>query len=337
MPWSLKWFSISLVIGIAYFSPGSALPLPALDLSALTKNSSLIVVGQVASIREIGADSISIQGKSYPAKKNIADVKVFRTLKGQPINGVVAFEFITTRVFLGLGDIFVNQAGVFFLSQNNSQDYTVTDMYYPSVIATTRPPAPVVGDYKRVIAEISNVLALRETTSDEKLKAISLLDRVVTADASSSLRLAANSVNSNIKYAAIAALLKRNDITRINVAEKALLQPSRGIDPRFIGGLAFSLQSIKDTKAIPTLARLLDSPHVEARRSAAYALRKIGGGKIIRPLTKALNDNDRDVRYQAVMGLATAAKQDSQAPSIELYGANETQYLDFWKDWARKH
>jgi HEAT repeats len=316
----------------------TAIPLPSLDLADLTRKSSLIAVGQVISVRDDGTEIVTIQGQSFSAKRKLAELQVARFLKGQVASQTVYFEFLTTTVYLGFGDIFTNQMGMFFLApkSSNSLALTVTDLYYPSVVAAMIAPKASRGGYERVIAEVSNVLTMPQTTVDEKISAISVLSPIITPDTTLSLHSATSSINIHIRLRAVSALLKRNDISKLDIAEKALLQNSKRIDLNLIRHLASSLHGIKDTKAIATLARLLESDYMEARRSAAYALRQMNVSAVIKPLTKALYDSNREVRYQAVIGLAIITEQYSQGPSVDRYAANEQQFLTYWRDWAGK-
>jgi len=303
MFWMLKSFASLFFATIILHSSTSAVSFPSLNLPALTGKSSLIAVGKVVSVRYDGAETVSVQGQSFSAKRKLAELQVSRLIKGQSTNSTIYFEFVTTIIYLGFGDIFVNQTGMFFLIPKSPHGltFTVTDNYHPVVVAVMTAPKAAGSDYERVIAEVVNVLALPQTTLDEKMEAISVLDPIITPDTTTSLRSAANNLNMNVKLRAVSALLKRNDITKIEIAEKALLQTSKEADLNLIRGLASSLHGIKDIKAIATLTRLLDSSLVEARRSAAYALRQMGISGIIKPLTKALYDKDQEVRYQAVI------------------------------------
>lgn len=335
---TLKSFAALFFVVTILHSCTIAIPLPPLDLAALTKKSSLIAVGRVTSVRDDGTETVSIQGQSFPAKRRLAELQVIRLLKGQTANQVIYFEFVTTTIYLGFGDVFTNQTGIFFLVPKPSHGLTLTvsDNYYPFVVAAMTAPKASGSEYEQVIAEVSNVLTSPQTTPDEKMKAISVLDPIITPDTTASLRSAAGSSNLNVRLRAVSALLKRNDITKLDIAEKTLLQNPKGADPNMISRLASSLHGIKDTKAIPPLTRLLDSSHIEVRRSAAYALRQMGISAVIKPLTKALYDNNQEVRYQAVIGLAIITGQYSQGPSVDRYAANEQQYLTYWRDWAGK-
>ncbi len=336
MFWMLKLLLCLSVATITFYSSTMAVPIPALDLSSLTKRSSLIAVGKVFSVRDNGTEVLSIQGQSFSAKRKLAELQVSRVLKGQSASSIITFEFVTTTIYLGFGDIFVNQTGMFFLSPKSSQGLTVTDNYHPYVVAAMTSPGSAGSDYERVIAEVANVLVLPQTTSDEKIKAISVLDPIKTTDTTKSLRLAADSGEMNVKLRAIAALLRRNDITKLETAERALLQAQPGTDSYSMASLTVAIEYVKDPGALPILTRLLGAHYVRARHSAAAAIRHIGTDAAIEPLTQALYDNDHEVRYQAVIGLAEITGQGTWGPTTDKYGKEEQRYLEYWRKWAKE-
>jgi HEAT repeat protein len=84
----------------------------------------------------------------------------------------------------------------------------------------------------------------------------------------------------------------------------------------------------------------MSSADEQTRRDAAGALRKIGTEAVIAPLSKALYDEDWEVRWMAVMGLAGVAGPDeddeSWYPSHSAFKENEQHYLDHWREWVKK-
>jgi hypothetical protein len=323
-------------IVVLFYVSSLAVPTPSLDLSKLTRESSLIVVGKIMSMRDTGEGVLSLQGRSIPVQKKIGKIQVSRILKGQSSEPTITFELVQTIVWYGIKDVRVEQVGMFFLKSNANNGFIVTNYYYPFVVAATATPRGGDSDYERVLAEVMNVLALPQTTWVDKYAAIDILRQIETPAISASLRLAAKSGDMRVKLRAVAVLLHRNDISELEFAEKMLSRRPSGIAPDLINNLAYALHGVKDPKAIPTLMRLLRSRDVEVRRSSALALRQTGSDAAINPFMKALYDNDRDVRYHAVMGLAEITKQYSWAPARDKYDSNELHYLTYWRNWAAK-
>lgn len=325
------------VFTVLLYLPSLSAPLPSLNLPTLTKDSNLIAIGKIISVQDAGENILSWRGHSIPVQSKLAKMQVSRVLKGQTSESMITFEFVKTiRVSIGFKDVRVGQFGMFFLKLNAKNGFTVTDYYYPYIVAAIATPGAVSGDFERVIAEVANVLALPQTTSADKIQAIDVLDPIHTSSTLESLQLAANSDNTSVKLRSIAALLRRNNISKLGAAEKILLYPPKGIDSYLIVNLAHALTKIRNPKAIPALARLLESSNTVVRQSSAYAIRHTGGDAAIKPLTKALYDSDRDVRYQAVMGLAVITEQYSWGPALDGYESNEQHYLTYWRKWAAR-
>lgn len=74
---------------------------------------------------------------------------------------------------------------------------------------------------------------------------------------------------------------------------------------------------------------------METRRAAAAALRHTGSNAAVDALSSALQDSDREVRYHAVLGLATITGLDEWGPSLELFDREEERYLTHWRAWAK--
>lgn len=135
-----------------------------------------------------------------------------------------------------------------------------------------------------------------------------------------------------MRMQALGALLARNDITMLDIAENILLHTPTTDEHLY---LSAALEGIKDVRAIPALNRLLRSGDVRTRLGAASALRQIGGPGAIDALVSALEDTDREVRYEAVVGLGEITGQYDWTPSIEVFEKNEQHYLSYWKEWAQ--
>ena len=90
-----------------------------------------------------------------------------------------------------------------------------------------------------------------------------------------------------------------------------------------------------DSSVLPQLYPLLSSPKVELRRGAAHALRRICDSSSVPALAQALNDSDRTVQYDAMMGLAALENFPSglPAPSEKVFDGNPVHSADRWKNW----
>jgi hypothetical protein len=54
-------------------------------------------------------------------------------------------------------------------------------------------------------------------------------------------------------------------------------------------------------------------------------------------LSKLLYNSDKEIRYEAVMGLAEITGQGSWGPAVNIFNSDEQRYLTYWREWAKKH
>jgi len=181
-------------------------------------------------------------------------------------------------------------------------------------------------------------------TIREQVATIWALRSVQTVEASSVLRRAARELPSPLNLLAANVLLSRSDISALPLIEQALQRSPTLVvqDEGYMSeiNLGMTLGDIRDAAAIPALTRLIENPGVAVRRGAAQALRNIGTEAAIEPLSKALYDDDWEVRWLAVMGLAGIAGPDEDGanswyPAYDEFRQNEERYLNHWREWVR--
>ncbi len=99
--------------------------------------------------------------------------------------------------------------------------------------------------------------------------------------------------------------------------------------------LSAALEGIKEPQAVSALNRLLRSSNVNVRLGAARALRRLHVSDAIDGLVLALEDSNREIRYEGVIGLAEQTGQLDWAPAIDTFWNDEQYYLQHWKAWAK--
>jgi HEAT repeat protein len=76
---------------------------------------------------------------------------------------------------------------------------------------------------------------------------------------------------------------------------------------------------------------------VNLRRGASAGLRNTRDPAAVEPLTRALHDSDRDVQYQAVIGLAEITGTTGEwAPGYGLFLRAPERYVNHWQEWAKE-
>jgi HEAT repeat protein len=263
----------------------------------------------------------------------IATLRVDRMIKGRSDKPTLLFRFFIPDS-LAYASIVPTQFGMYFLRETQQQEYVVLNPYYPFIVAAPEALTARGSDLNQVVAELAHVITSSRVSPKERSAAIAALDTVKTVAATAALRDAARNKDATLRIQATGALLRRNDISVMSMVENILLRPAESEKP-MLGGLAFNLEGVKDPKAIPSLSRLLDAGDVQTRRGAAAALRNTGSLSAIEPLSKGLEDNDIEVRYSAVIGLAEITKQYAHGPAMDLYMQDEQRYLTYWRNWAK--
>lgn len=139
-----------------------------------------------------------------------------------------------------------------------------------------------------------------------------------------------------MRLTAAAALLARNDISVLPMAHRVLTNPETPIDDETRQNLLSAIyEGVSNKKAIPTFTLLLANSDVRVRRVAAMALRNTQSAERIDALVLTLMDNDFEVRYYGVIGLAEITGQDEWHPLMEEFTSKEGYYLAHWKQWAQ--
>jgi hypothetical protein len=311
--------TLLVVIGVTTLTLRST-PVPALDLDALTKDSSLIVTGEIASVREVGKTKLQFNGEELDARVGAGTIRVNQVLKGNAPAQGVSFQIYTSDAYIGWRSPSTNSYAIYFLKADSSGNTQFTSPYYPDVPTV---PTPVVSDgapIDKVIAAIKEVLSSPETTPDQKKRTIFILSHCKRASATAALREALNDSTQEVQISAAAALLLRNDTTGLGIAKETLLHGSQIASTELRQNLICAIaEGIKDPKAVPTLSELLVSPDAEVRRAVASSLMHIRAPEAINLMISLLDDSDFEARYYAVVGLAETTDQMDWRPNMDNF------------------
>ncbi len=319
---------------------GYCTPVPSLNLALLTQEAELIVIGEVVSVKSEGVSDFIVGGQPIMAYKMTATLKSDRFIKGVSTAKAISFRFRMPKNSIGYASIAPGQFGMFFLRESSDLELVPANPYYPFVVASHTPPVTMGTDSEQVVAEVAQVLTTAREPLDSCKRAIEVLSRVrseaPTEAVTAALLQGAQNADVSTRLLASAALLRRNDISTLGMVESILMRLPTNIDQEARPALIFAIQDgVRDSAAVPTLAHLLNAPDSQVRRAAAAALRHTSADTAIYPLSKALRDNDREVRYQAVLGLAQITDQPEWGPPLDLFERKEEHYLNYWKDWIK--
>jgi hypothetical protein len=187
---------------------------------------------------------------------------------------------------------------------------------------------------------ISPVLASQAPTFEERLRGefLGALDSNDPEVVGASVAPFVSSPDRALAGDALVALLKSGHYEYLNDAISYMCGDAPG-DSKLISRqcrLKTVLCKITDTAVTVRLIGVMDSPAVDLRFSAAYALRNTKVRGAVPAFVKGLQDSDVEVRYQCLMGLAETVEGEyapEQGPSRALFDKDETKYIRFWQDW----
>jgi hypothetical protein len=312
-----------------------------MSVPELVEAADLILVGRVQSVRKVENATILLNGQQIPANMMQGEIVVERALKGDTALRKVVFHFSLPNAQSGG----VGYAGVpnetprlIFLS-SSERDYDFTNPYHPSLPALSGIAAQGQTSLERVISVLAGVMQARESSTAEKLEAVFASQGVKSQVLDKALQGALMTTERVLQLSIAGVMLERSDIAALPIAADALIHPSPGLPSYLFQNLSSSIaRGVRDEGAIPTLTELLrKAPNAEARRAAASALRDMGTQAATLPLGLALGDNDFEVRYFAVIGLAEITGQSDWRPLMEEFQAHQDKYLDHWRDWSRSN
>lgn len=82
---------------------------------------------------------------------------------------------------------------------------------------------------------------------------------------------------------------------------------------------------------VPVVSKVLQSPSSELREIGSYILRQSACAESLPYLRSALDDSAAEVQYNAMMGLASFARDSEHATTYEAFLKDKSAYLTYWK------
>jgi hypothetical protein len=326
--------AISLVLAAG--SAGAA-PVPVLRVAELERASTVVIIGYIDRVEDVGAGVVHTENGDLPGRTQIVNVVVEQVVKGGSVSSV-AVRFVLPDAQIGYDRPAASGDYRMFFVRGDAEPYSFTSPFYTSVAAApglrltaTNPADRMFQAFGQIATDTQLPLAARE----QALYNISDSDNSV---ARTSLRRAFADTDSNIRIGAARALLASGDASALAFAVEALSGRTSVASDEALAGLAMAVgRSVKDPVAIPALVRLLTQGNVEGRRAAATALRQIRPTNATRGLLAAMSDTDRQVRYTAVAALAEISGELNWLPSMDYFWSNEAPFIEHWRTWAQSH
>jgi HEAT repeat protein len=319
-------------VGVA--TVAMATPVPQFRVADIVKDSDVIAIGVVVSVANLGPTSIVTPNGAISGRQMVATLVTDQMIKG-PGKSSLQFEFAVPDAAIGYGGVEAGDVRMFFL-KGRGEPYQLVSPHYPSLVAVRGIRLTARGELERVVEALGAVVTSSAEPEAARQSAIYALWGTKIRFGTDALASALADATPATRLTAAAALLAGGDMRALQVAEDALTAPNPNATSEVLHNLAVAIsEGIRDPGAVPALARLLLSPNVGARRSAAVALRAIGSSTAVEALVKALDDVDSEVQYTAVTALAEITGQRESAPSLPAFLNNQQHYVEHWKAWKR--
>lgn len=322
--------SFALLLALAGRANG--IPVPILDVPALAAASDLIVVGKVESTRDGGATLIDFAGNSVAGRLVLCEVEVDHVLKGMASGRQISFRYSLPSEPIGYASVVLGYQ-MLFLKRSDS-DYSLASPYHASLPAVPGTSAVGGNGLAKIGESLGWVLESPTASLGQKQTALYALSTIHNLGSTDLLREALQQRDPVLRLNAAGFLLLRNDLSGVQDAEKALVHPE-GLPGNLIHNLDYAIaEGVRDKDAVPMLSRLARVQALETRRAAAVALRHTGSKSALASLVYLLDDDDLQVRHEAVMGLAEITGDLEWGPNLDLFKSEEQQYLKHWQEWA---
>jgi HEAT repeat protein len=328
---SLIWASLLVLMPTIVAS----IPIPVLNLAELANTADVIAIGQIVSINQENVETMTINGVPVSMHRMIGEMRLDQALKGNIDKPQVRFEFALSDAPLGYSGVAAGTYRMVFLKRGRSA-YTFVSPYYPSVPAAPGIPLRKGSVLENISYQLEAVVQDSGADIAQKREALYALGTLRVLPATDALEHALQEKSTDLQLIALAALLERNNISGMPVAEAVLTKRPPVIPSYLLHNIDYAIsEGVRDDRAIPALARLLEVPDTETRRAAASALWHTSSSGAGPALAKALDDPDFEVRYYGVIGLAEIAGQMEWHPNMDVFRAEEAKYLRHWREWAR--
>lgn len=324
----------------ALFTPtGHAILVPMLDVTELERGAQVIAVGEVTATREVGRGVFNLNGHEVNARVMEATVRPERVLKGSRATEY-AVRYYDPQAMLGYDYVHEGRFGLFFLKREG-KTFAFVSPYHVSVVAARVACQSEGEPLTRIAAEMMCVLRAEGGKKYDRYRALSALATIKTEAGTAALKSAVQEQPEPLNYIAADELIKRGDLSPLPLAERAL-QKSYDIkidEEGFKLSTGWnSIEEISDSRAIPTLTRLIRAADVRTRQAALRALGHTKDPAARAPLLEGLDDAEAGGRWYAVMAMAELAGEDDEGgewyPDFKRFEEDEGLYITHWKGWA---
>lgn len=301
----------------------------------------LVCAGEIKDIIDIKADEVEVYGRIIKGHWKVAQISVDNSIKGELPSNTIELQFFfpdvsMERIYFEIP--FEGKRYLFFLKKDGVKYELLTR----GGCLVELPINPSTGldkikePLERLQLELFSAIRTKDTEiASNAIKVLSSLG-IYNPEVSKILKEVSKLENPIIAVQAIASRIKFDDPSAFSEAQHFCESPfylqSRP------GGLILAIERVKNQDRIPDLIRFSRSKTTDLRRVAVYALRQMDNDFLVPVYVSLLEDEDDDVRYHAIMGIArqTDVTPVEWATNVEAFEKNPEYYVKKCQDWWEK-
>jgi len=314
---------------------------PAASLAHEIASADLILVTAVTRVSDTSEPVALVSPEARPDDDllRVAEMTVVRTLTGEHHGGPLRVFFLVGKVpsrpWMALTE---GQTVLLFLRSADDSYAPVEPWGIPiQTLPGIAPPPAGVSRTRAVVHELEQVILTADPISSASLIVRATIARVgLRGDVDLDLLSTPVLQDPTRRAAWVAIVLAEGKVEALDEVPSLFANRAPPPADTLWDLIVQKVSELRVAEAHSQLVALLQTERIELARAAAVALRQLRDPAVVLDLIGALDHQDLEVRYQALMALAELEPSVGAGPSFELYRQNESYYIHQWKQWHER-
>jgi len=319
------------------------------SISKLTDSSSVIVVGEVLRVVQVGHGEVPMpDGTPYTCARMNAFIQVDEVVKGGMAVSTIQVDYLQNSSWESGPLTNVLREGtylMFFLKGADGDKFVFAAPEQSSMpMSRFRRGLSDTSDgeiYTKVLQQLGESLFDEQGSSQDRTRTIFVIDSeqspVVTTMFKEALDSPAATLDLAFRSELLAALVRRKDTSFLPDLETVLLTNHDPALNQARGNMIYALQQINPDLSAPILIQALKLPESQLRVAAAAALGSVHSSNSTRVLFEALDDPDTDVRGSAINSLTEIFHTSQCLPTGYAPAGLFQACIEHWKKFEATH
>lgn len=315
------------------------------SIANLTNSSTVIVVGEVLRVAQVGNGEIPMpDGKPYACESMTAFIRVDEVLKGEMTNSTIQVDYLQNTDWESgpLTNALREGTYLMFFLKTAGEKFAFAAPEQSSMPMSRSRSAlsdSAEGDvYTKVLRHLGEGLFDAQASLQERTRTIFVIDFEQSPAVPKMFKEALDSPTARsdraFRFELLAALVSHKDVSVLADLETALLTNHDDALSQARINMIYALQEVDPSLSGPILIQALKLPESQLRVAAAAALGSIHSDDAIKALFEALDDPDTEVKGRAINSLtgifhAPQCLPTGYAPA-DLFQA----CVELWKELA---